>query len=63
MLGIISENMAEDLLDVAIDLVAETTGHFLVGIGVYSEKEQIKDLIIKEIIKIILFQFQDNTLS
>ena len=39
MLGIISQNMAEDLLDVAMDIVVETTGHFLASIGAYSEEE------------------------
>jgi len=32
--------MAEDLLDVAIDLVADATGHLLASIGVGSNNEE-----------------------
>ena len=32
--------MAEDLLDIAIDFIADTTGHLLAGIGVGSNNEE-----------------------
>ena len=32
--------MAEDLLDVAIDLIVDTTGHMLASIGVRSNNKE-----------------------
>ena len=32
-------NMTEDLLDVAVDFIADTTGHILASIGVGSENQ------------------------
>ncbi len=32
--------MAEDLLDVAVDLIMDTTGHILASIGVSSNNEE-----------------------
>ena len=37
--NITSDIMVEDLLDVVIDIVADTTGHFLSGIGVTQDKD------------------------
>ncbi len=31
--------MAEDLLDVAVDFIADTTGHILAAIGVSSDNQ------------------------
>ena len=32
-------NMAEDLLDIAVDFIADTTGHILASIGVGSDNQ------------------------
>ncbi len=37
--NITSDIMAEDLLDVMIDLAADTTGHILSGIGATSDND------------------------
>ena len=36
-------NMAEDLLDVAVDFIADTTGQILASIGVYADNQNSND--------------------